>query len=302
MKAVGGMKVRIKNLWREPLMHFLLIGAALFLFYDLTRDVANEAPNRIVVTSGQVEQLAANFKRTWRRPPTEDELSALVENLVHEEVLYREALAMGLDQNDPLVRRRMRMKLEFLLEDLSAEEVTDEVLTAFLQEHPVKFRTEAQVSFRHVYLNPDKRQDLAADAKTVLSKLNNGTAPESLGDPTLLPNNYSLATQSEIARFFGERFAQDVIELTPSDWMGPVYSAYGGHLLKVSERMEPRQPSLEDIRELVEREYLTQRRKEQKDLAYQKLRAGYDVTIESFPTAQSRKVGGLRTAQAGEVQ
>lgn len=108
-----------RKLWREPLVHFLLIGAALFVFYDQTREQGSEAPNRIVMSSGEVEQLAANFKRTWMRPPTETELSALIENYVREEVFYREALAMGLDQSDPVVRQRMRSKLEFILEDLS---------------------------------------------------------------------------------------------------------------------------------------------------------------------------------------
>ena len=121
----------IKNLWREPLVHFLLIGAALFVFYDLTREQGSEAPNRIVMTSGQVEQLSANFKRTWMRPATDAELAALIENYVRDEVFYREALAMGLDQSDSVVRQRMRLKLEFLLEDLSSEDVTDEVLLAY---------------------------------------------------------------------------------------------------------------------------------------------------------------------------
>ena len=296
------MKMSIKNLWREPLVHFLLIGFALFLFYDLTRESGSEAPNRIVVNSGQVEQLAANFKRTWMRPPTEDELTALVENRVREEVFYREALAMGLDQNDPLVRRRMRMKLEFILEDLSTQDVTDEELTAFLQKHPDKFRSEAQVSFQQVFLNPDKRKDLANDAKKLLASLNGGVAPETVGDPTLVPADYSLAAQSEIARSFGERFAQDAIKLTPGDWTGPVYSAYGGHLLKVSERVEESQPKLADIRALVEREYLVQQRKEQKDLAYQQLREGYEVTIEPLKSAQAAAGGMISTAQAGEAQ
>ena len=296
------MKISIKNLWREPLVHFLLIGAALFLVYDLTREVASEAPNRIVVNSGQVEQLAANFKRTWMRPATEDELAALVENHVREEVFYREALAMGLDQNDPLVRRRMRMKLEFILEDLSSQEVTNEELTIFLQQHPDKFRTEAQVSFQQVFLNPDKRKDMDSDAKKLQASLNGGAAPETLGDPTLVPYKFSLATQSEIARSLGERFAQDAIKLTPGDWTGPVYSAYGGHLLKVSERVEARQPELAEIRALVKREYLVQRRKEQKNLAYQKLREGYEVTIEPVKTAQTTGGGIIATAQAGEAK
>jgi hypothetical protein len=292
----------IKRLWREPLVHFLLIGAALFLFYGLTREQGSEAPNRIVVNSGQVEQLAANFKRTWMRPPTEDEVAALVENHVREEVFYREALAMGLDQNDPLVRRRMRMKLEFILEDLSSQDVTDEVLTTFLQQHPDKFRTEAQVSFQQVYLYLDKRKDLASDVKKLLASLNGGAAPESLGDPTMVPSEYSLATQSEIARSFGERFAQDVVKLIPGDWTGPVYSPYGGHLLKVSERVEARQPELADIRALVKREYLVQRRKQQKNLAYQKLREGYQVTIEPVKSAQGAGGEIIATVQAGEAQ
>lgn len=296
------MKMSKKKLLREPLVHFLLIGAALFMFYGLTNEKGSEAPNRIVVNSGQVEQLSANFKRTWLRPPTKGELNALVENYVREEVFYREALAMGLDQNDPQVRRRMRMKLEFILEDLSAQEVTDEELTVFLQKHPDKFRSEAQLSFQQVFLNPDKRKDLATDAKKLLVSLNGGYKPETLGDSTLVPSEYSLATQSEIARSFGERFAEDAIKLVLGDWTGPVYSAYGGHLLKVSERVEAHLPELADIRALVEREYQVQRRKEQKNLAYQKLREGYEVTIEPVKTAQAAAGGMISTAQAGKAQ
>jgi hypothetical protein len=296
------MEISIKRLWREPLVHFLLIGAAIFMFYGLTRDVGSEAPNRIVVTSAQVEQLHAKFKRTWMRSATEDEINALVDNYVREEVFYREALAMGLDQNDSIVRRRMRMKLEFILEDLSSQNETDEVLSAYLKQHPDKFRSEAQVSFQQVFLNPDKRKDLASDAKKLLASLNGGAKPETLGDPTLVPSDYSLATQSEIARSFGKRFAQDVIKLVPSDWMGPVYSAYGGHLLKVSERVEASQPALADIRALVKREYLVQKHKEQKNLAYQQFRQGYEVTIKPVKNAQAAAGGMISTAQAGEAQ
>ena len=277
----------IRKLWREPLVHFLLIGAALFVFYDQTREQGSEAPNRIVMSSGQVEQFAANFKRTWMRPPTETELSALIENYVREEVFYREALAMGLDQSDPVVRQRMRSKLEFILEDLSSAEVADEVLLAYLKEHPDKFRTQPQVSFQQVYLSPDARTDLAAEAEVLLDRLNGGAAPESLGDPTLVPYAFTLASQAEIERTLGERFGQGVVELVPGDdWVGPVFSAYGGHLVKVSERVDARLPGMSEIRELVEREYLVERRNEIKDLAYAKLREGYDVTIEEATESQ----------------
>ena len=196
----------------------------------------------------------------------------------------------------------MRMKLEFILEDLSAEEVTDEVLAAFLQQHPDKFRSEAQVSFQQVFLNPDKRKDLVTDVHKLLASLNGGVAPEGVGDSTLLPSEYNLATQSEVARAFGERFAEDVVKLVPGDWTGPIYSPYGAHLLKVSERMEASQPELTDIRALVKREYQVLRSKEQKDLAYQTLRESYQITIEPLKSEQGAEGEIIATAQAGEAQ
>ncbi|MCZ6831225.1 MAG: peptidylprolyl isomerase [Gammaproteobacteria bacterium] len=302
VKGNHSMALTIKRLCREPLVHFLSIGAVLFVFYDLTRDLGSEAPNRILVSGSQIELLATNFKRTWMRPPTENELNALVENHLREEVFYREALAMGLDQDDPLVRRRMRMKLEFILEDLSAQDVTDEALAGFLQENPDKFRREAQLSFQQVYLNPDKRKATASDVEQLLVSLNGGAAAESVGDATLVPADYSLATQSEIARAFGERFAEDLIKRESGDWIGPIYSGYGAHLVKVSERIDAGQSALADIREWVEREYLVQKRKEQKELAFQRLRENYQITIESLNDKKDARGGVIAAAQAGELQ
>jgi hypothetical protein len=294
--------VSIRKLFREPLLHFLLIGAALFVFYGLTRDVDSEAPNRILVTSSQVEQLKGNFKRTWMRSPTQGELDALIDNFVREEVFYREALAMGLDQNDPLVKRRMRMKLEMMLEDLSVQEVTDEALEAYLQENAKRFRTEAQISFRQVYLNPDKREDLEGDAMRFLVSLNGGVSPDTLGDATLLPADFELATRSNVVATFGERFAETIMKRKPRAWTGPVYSAYGAHLIKINEYIEMRQPDLAEVREVVEREYLVQLRNKQKDLAYGKLRRNYDVTVETATAALGQGVDLMATAQAGQAQ
>jgi len=283
------MKVNLQRLVREPLLHFLLIGAALFLVYDLKRDVRSEAPNRIVVTRGQQEQLVANFNRTWLRAPSKDELAGLIDNYVREEVFYREAMAMGLDQNDPMVRRRMRMKLEFILEDLSSQAVADTNLAAFLQKHPEKFHTETQLSFQQVFLDLKKHKNIEADAKELLVYLKNGASVDTLGDPTLTPLEYRLATQSEIKRTLGEHFSNKVAELLPGDWIGPVYSAYGAHLLKVSERIEGRLPELEEIRDLVKREYLVVLKEEQKAQVYQKLRENYEVTLETASSAQGVK-------------
>jgi hypothetical protein len=274
------MPLRIGSLWREPLLHFLLLGFALFLYYGLTNRDVEGSPMSIRVERGQVQQLAANFERTWSRPPTAAELDAMVEGYVREEVFYREALAMGLDRDDPMVRRRMRMKLEFMLEDLTPQDVSDAVLNEFVQQNADDFRREAQVSFRQVYLDPKQRPDLPADAARLLAALNGGADADEVGDPTLAPRIYQRARRDEIERDFGREFALEVVELEPGAWHGPVYSPFGGHLLRIDERVEARLPPLAEIRDDVLRDYLSQERQRQKDLAYERLRERYEVTVE----------------------
>jgi hypothetical protein len=285
--------IRHFSFLREPLVHFLLIGTGLFLLFHFTNGPAGGKANRIVVTSGQVEQMADRFFRTWMRPPTKQELAGLIESHVRDEVYYREAVVMGLDRNDPSVRQRMRMKLEFLLEDLSAEEAPgDDALTAYLKENPDRFQVEARVSFRQIYLNPARHQDMEADAKRMLARLKHGAAPESVGDATLVQAEYRLETQSDIERQFGGFLARQVVALAPGAWNGPIYSGLGGHLVKVTERLEGRLPELAEVRDQVEREYLAKRRQEMNDIAYQRLRENYAVIIEPPSSGE---------AEAGEV-
>ena len=291
-----------KALSREPLVHFLLIGAVLFTAFELRQEEGSAAPNRILVDAGQVEQLAARFKRTRLRPPTDIELAALIEGRIREEVYYRQALDMGLDQDDAVMRQRMRQKLEFLLEDLSDLSAPgDEQLIQFMQRHPQKFREEPRLSFTQVFLNPDKHQDLAADAMRLLTRLNNGAPPETEGDRTQLAQEYQLATQHEITRVFGDSFAQQIVVLQPGEWTGPLYSTYGGHLVRVSAKQEERFPVLAEIRKQVEREYLAERRQELKDITYRKLREGYEIIIEeSAGVATVTETAGTGSARPAE--
>ena len=294
------MTKMISGLWREPLLHFLLIGAALFLYYDLVGEGDSDVPpKRIVVSSGQVEQLVANFERTWSRRPTPEQLDALIESYVREDIFYREALAMGLDQNDPIVRRRMRMKLEFMLEDLSVQDASDEVLSEFLKQNPERFRDEPQLSLRQIYLNPDLRPDLENDARQLLSQLNGGDEWQTLGDRTLAPRRYALVPQREIARDFGDEFARVVASLPAGDWRGPVYSPYGVHLVRIDARADARLPELAEIHDEVLREYLAEKREQQKELAYEKLREGYEITVEPL---EAKATGALSQAVAGEAR
>jgi hypothetical protein len=280
---------RLRALLREPLVHFLLIGAALFLAFGLTRQHSGSASGRIVVSGREVEQLSAQFARTWMRPPTDDEVQGLVREYVRDEVYYREALAMGLDRDDPIIRRRLRQKLEFILEDLTAEEPPgDATLEAYMQAHLERFQVQPRISFRQLYINPDRHPDPAAAARTMLARLDAGASPESLGDPTMLPYDFAEATTSDISRQFGEKFAGEVSALQPGGWVGPIYSGLGAHLVRVGERQEGRLPALEEVRDQVEREWLAQRRQELKDATYNRLLQNYQVVIEPVRTGEDK--------------
>ena len=293
---------RIKKTMREPLVHFLLIGAGLFLLFNFTNGPAGDKPNRIVVTPGRVEQMTANFTRSRMRPPTEQEMAGLIENYLRDEIYYREALAMGLDKDDGLIRRRMRQKVEYILEDISAQaDPTDETLTAFMRQRMDKYRVEAQISFQQVYLNPDRRKDMVGDARKMLVRLRAGADPKTLGDPIMVAHKFNFASESKIEMAFGESFAQQVLRLEPGAWTGPVISGLGGHLVMVSERKDGRIPELAEVRTEVERDWLAQSRKELKDDTFRKLLEGYEVIMEQStkPDAASGTAVAATPTQAG---
>jgi hypothetical protein len=287
------------RLLREPLVHFLALGAILFLVFDLTSETDQPGERRIVVTPGQVERLAGQFSRTWLRDPTPQELDGLVERYVRSEIYYREALAMGLGQDDPYVRNRLALKLEVLLDDLSAEaEPGDEELTRFLAAHAERFAEPARLSFQQVYLNPAQHADPAAEAQRLLELLRDGADPGALGDVSLLVPGLDSATPEEIARQFGENFADELAALEPGGWVGPVRSPFGVHLVRVSQRQSARQPALAEIRDAVLVEWRDQRRREAREQAYQRLRERYDIVMQQASTAPGSD--GPATPQAAQ--
>jgi hypothetical protein len=270
------------RLVREPLVHFLLLGAALFVLYDVIAG-ERDAPDRIVVDSARVEQLALGFTRVWQRPPTEAELAGLVEDFVREEVYYREALAMGLDRDDTIVRRRMRQKLEFLSEDLVAlAEPGEAELEAWLNEHADDYRVEPRAAFRQVYVSRERHGEAAeATAEALLARLSEGGEDGgALGDASLLPASLPLSPQREIAKHFGDDFAAVVLTLEPGAWSGPVESTFGLHLVRLEAREPARAPALEEVRQAVERDWAAAERREANEAFYQALRERYELTLE----------------------
>lgn len=273
------------KLLREPLIHFLLLGAGLFLLSGLLNDLEGERNTRIVVSPGRIEHLVTGFSRTWQRPPTQQELEGLTENYIKEEVLYREALVLGLDQDDTIIRRRLRQKIEFLAEDLgNTEEPNDAELRTYLDQHPSQFRIGSTISFTHIYLSPDRRgDDVDRDAEHLKGELINNPSlieDHTIGDPFPLPHDFGLMAESQIANLFGQNFAAQLLTLAPNAWSGPVKSGYGSHLVFVRERVEGRLPTLEEVRDAVQREWESTTRREAKDRFYQRLRDQYSVTVE----------------------
>jgi len=268
---------------REPLVHFLLIGAALFLLFEWGGGGGGE--RRIVIPRGQIEHLAQSFEIVWLRPPTEEELKGLLDDYVREEVAIREAMAMGLDRDDTIIRRRLRQKLEFVVEDsLEAHPPAEEDLALWLEKHPESFRSEPQVSFRQVYVSRDRRgEDAESFARGLLAELTRdgaGASIEALGDPLMLPREVPLSSQSDVGRMFGEDFAAKLLALEPGRWTGPIESGYGLHLVQVGERVDGRLPALAEVREVVERELVAARRKAELDAAYERLLSEYTVVVE----------------------
>lgn len=268
---------------REPLVHFLVIGAAVFVLYGLVAPEGETAAprERIVVSEGRVAQLATLFTRTWQRAPTEEELQGLVEGYVKEEVYYREAVKLGLDGDDTVVRRRMQQKMEFLIEP--PEEVLqagDAELQAYLETHREVFRAAPQVTFRQVFVRAGEGREAALERASLLLDALRGGAPDgAAGDPSLLPGEMRDTSLRLVARNFGEDFAAALAELPAGAWHGPVASAYGLHLVRVEDLTAGYDPALDEVRDLVLQAWQHERRQAFAEEAYRRLRTGYEVVL-----------------------
>ena len=270
---------------REPLLHFVLLGAAIFAAYGFVSRHRTDKPGEIVVTQGTLENIITGFTRTWQRPPTEEELRGQVRDYIREEAAYREALAMGLDRDDTIVRRRLRQKLEFLSDDLATRaEPTDADLQTFLQAHAGLFQSEPRFTFRQVYLNPQQHgANLSADEAHLLAGLQRAGPNadlSALGDPFLLTPSFQNVSLAEVKQVFGDQFASALAALSTSRWQGPVASGYGAHFVFLSQRTEGSLPELAEIRDQVRREWFNSKRNDATEKFYQRLLKRYTVKIE----------------------
>jgi hypothetical protein len=274
------------RLLREPLVHFLGLGVLLFLLYGWVRGGVLAAPDEIVVSRWQLESLQMQFERVRQRPPTAEELQRLVDAWVREEVFYREGLAAGLDRDDPVVRRRVGQKIEFMMDVAPQAAPTNAELQAWLDAHGARYAIEPRYSLRQIYFDP-VRHGGKIDA-TIAAALRALRAKKPVaGDLTMLPAELDAATESDIGRQFGAEFAASLKGLPVGGWKGPLKSAFGLHLVELSASDPGRPATLEDVRTGVERDLQEARSEEAKKAYYERLRAKYRVRVESATAAKA---------------
>lgn len=265
---------------KEPLVHFLLAGLALFLFFAWRGDAVDPESRTITITEEQVERLAANWAQTWQRPPTQPEIDALIRDYVKEEVYYREGLRLGLDQDDAIIRRRMRSKMEFLAgSQLENETPDDATLQVLLDKNPQRYTQDARYSFDQIYLASQDAAGAPTRASQMLAALKAGADWQQLGDSISLPRSPQDVDRTQIASDFGEQFAASLAGAKIGQWTGPIASGFGLHLVRIRAVKASAKPKLADVRQKLENDWRAQTVKDREAKAYQTLLDGYTIKI-----------------------
>lgn len=288
----------MKKLLKEPLLHFLVLGAVIFAlnaWRERARPMEASAA-RIEVTAAVIDRLRAGHERQFGQAPDAEEMRGLVTAHIREEVLYREALVLGLDRDDTIVRRRLAQKMEFLTNDIvSTAEPTDATVREFFEKNAARYAGAGRVSFRHVYFSKEKRgasTDVAA--REALAALEKGASDETMGDPFLHGFEFAEREQDDVVAAFGPEFAKQLAAQATGEWRGPVASSYGLHLVRVEGRTEPRTVKFDEVREMVLRDFNEERRRTANREVFEKLCQRYHVAVDEAALA---KAAAINTAQ-----
>jgi len=274
----------MKRLLREPLLHFLALGAVLFALnaWRETKRPPEKAAAGIDVTAAVIDRLRAGYERQFGQAPDSAALRGLVTAHIREEVLCREALALGLDRDDGIVRQRLAQKMEFLTDDLvGAVEPPEATLQSYFATNATRYARPARISFRHVYFSSEKRgagaEAAASDARAALAK---GADEESLGDAFLHGFEFDLHQPEGLSALFGPEFVARLETLPAGGWQGPVASSYGWHLVRVGQRAEPEQVTLAQARSAVLRDFQEEQRRTANREIFERLKQRYQITVD----------------------
>ena len=283
------MKPALLKRWlREPLLHFLLIGLVMFVVYHALHPNSGQGDRlrRIELTADDLRQLELAWAAKWQRPPGPEELRNLVAAKVREEILYREGLALGLDKEDTIVKRRLAQKVEFLSEDVSTiRDPGVQELKAWFEKNASHFALPSRVTFRHLYFSFDRRGEHSrADATRALTKLAGQPADLpatlNLADPFMYQSYYADRTPEYVANVFGTKFAQALSQLKPAaSWQGPIESGFGWHLVWVDSLTSGRVPDFEEVEQEVKNEWMAEQRTEARRKAFETMKTRYEIIL-----------------------
>jgi len=283
---------------REPLVYFLLAGALIFAVYGFLNPPASRSDQayRIVLTENDLRQLAVQWLAQGRPAPTADDMRALVEDRVSEEILSREAVALGLDKDDEIIKRRLAQKMNFLTEDIAALQApSDAELRAWFAQNSSQFALPPRTSFHHLYFSSDRgpgARDAAAAALAKIIGQPADTRPATAGaDRFMFRDYYAERAPEQIAKEFGPDFAKAVFRLNPGAWQGPIRSGYGWHLVFVDAIEPGRAPAFQEVEPDVKSAWLDQKQSEVKNTAFEAMRKRYTIVV---PPVQAVDIGSLR--------
>jgi hypothetical protein len=281
--------MRIRTLLGEPMLHFMLIGLALFGAYRWVSP-RDSGGRRIVITQGVVDDLVTQHVAARGREPSTTELTHLIESFVREEILYREGVRLGLERDDIVVKRRVRQKIEMIAEeDASTQAPADSDLSAYLAANPARFVQPAILTFEQVFIGESTSDPGLVPAVALTREaLRMGADARELGKATLLPHRMTRTPADLVARDFGASFAAALEKVPVGQWVGPITSSFGAHYVRVSDRAPAVAPQLATVRDQVVREWENERRQRARNDAYMKMRGEYQVSIETKPATERR--------------
>ncbi len=261
---------------REPLVHFLIAGFLVFLL-SLWRGGEVDAQSRTIhITEDKVTRLSANWEQIWRRPPTQVEIDGLIRDYIKEEVYYREAKRLGLDEGDTVIRRRLRSKMEFLAKaQVENAQADDQTLQRWLQRYPERFAIEIAYDFDQIYLGEGGQDGAAVLLKSIAA----GADWRAQGKAISLPRALEQASTSDIARQFGDPFVEALSTAPLGKWAGPFRSGFGNHLVRVRTKTASGKPALATVRQRVENDWRVNTANAREAEAYQALLDGYTIKI-----------------------
>jgi hypothetical protein len=269
----------LQRFLREPLLHFIVIGGLFFLIYTAVNDTFDISTDTIFITPERIDQIETIFTGVWNRKPTDEELDNLIKEEVSSEVYYRDALALGLDKNDAIVRRRLRQKMEFLTDTgIYLQEPSPGELETYFAANEQVYKNEPRLAFEQVYLGESPHEDSVSQTLKML-RSESAVDPSTLGQHTLLPAQLKMSQPGAIDSVFGKGFYSQIAVLAPGEWVGPVTSTYGIHLIRTLDGEPARMPPLEEIRDFVLQDWRSAKAEENRQQDYAKRRSRYTVEI-----------------------